>query len=271
MKNERSSARRQWLGGIMAVLLSTGGCVPGHATDAPLRMLRGPAAQMGEGTAQTYALVQGDTVVEVGVRLSENALSGLPGPHDDGAVHVHGDPSFATMLELPAGLATPYRHVYLTWNPNGHEPPGIYDVGHFDFHFFMVDNDTRLAIDPADPAYQAKAELQPAAAFVPEGYVLPAPLAFPRMGVHWVHPASPELNGQPFTHTFIYGSWDGALIFAEPMVTRAFLESKQSASADVAQPAQYAAPGSYATRYVVDWDASTREHRVALTNLVRRD
>jgi hypothetical protein len=58
------------------------------------------------------------------------------------------------------------------------------DVGHFDFQFYMVDNDVRLAIDPADRAYQAKAESQPDPAFVPEGYVLPAPLAFPRMGVH---------------------------------------------------------------------------------------
>lgn len=271
MTTETSRPRRNWLGGIISVLLATGGCVAGNATEAPERMVRGPAAQLGDGTAQTYVLLRGDTVVEVGVRVSEDALSRLPAPHDSGAVHIHGDPSFATMLELPSGLAMPYRHVYLTWNPNGHEPPGIYDVGHFDFHFYMVDNDTRLAIDPADPAYQAKAETQPAAAFVPEGYVLPAPLAFPRMGVHWVHPASPELNGQPFTHTFIYGTWDGALIFAEPMVAKTFLESKQSASMEVAQPARYATPGDYATRYVVDWDASTREHRVALTNLVRRN
>jgi hypothetical protein len=271
MNDQGSHLRRHRLGGIMAALLVSSACTTGDAAEASLRMLRGPAAPLGEGTARTYVLMRGDSVVEVGVRLTERALFRLPGPHDAGAVHIHGDPSFATMLEMPAGAATPYRHVYLTWNPNGHEPPGIYDVGHFDFHFYMVDNDVRLAIDPADPAYQAKAESQPDPAFVPEGYVLPAPLAFPRMGVHWVHPASPELNGQPFTHTFIYGTWDGALIFAEPMVTRTFLKSKQSASAHVAQPERYAAPGHYATRYVVDWDESTREHRVALTDLARRD
>jgi hypothetical protein len=269
MRHDRSRTVRQWLLAVMAAH-TFGGCAAGDATEAP-RLLLGPSAPMGAGAARAYVLVQGETVTEVGVRLTENALAGLPGPRDPGAVHIHGDPSFATLLELPAGLATPYRHVYLTWNPNGHEPPGIYDVGHFDFHFYMVDSDVRLAIDPADPDYQAKAEREPPAAFIPEGYVLPAPLAFPRMGVHWVHPASPELNGQPFTHTFIYGTWDGALIFAEPMVTKAFLESKQSASLAIAQPAQYAAPGEYATRYVIDWDPATREHRVALTNLVRRD
>ena len=48
------------------------------------------------------------------------------------------------------------------------------------------------------------------------------------MGVHWI---DPEVAGvrraRQFTQTFIYGSWNGRLIFAEPMITKALLESRR--------------------------------------------
>lgn len=51
----------------------------------------------------------------------------------------------------------------------------------------------------------------------------PAQASVPKMGLHWIDTNSPELSprNQPFTATFIIGSWDGKVIFDEPMVTRA--------------------------------------------------
>ena len=69
-------------------------------------------------------------------------------------------------------------------------------------------------------------------------------MGFPRMGLHWADAAAPEFSGQPFVKTFIYGSYDGAFIFAEPMLTKAYLESKPVATATpVKVPAQYACAG----------------------------
>jgi hypothetical protein len=90
------------------------------------------------------------------------------------------------------------------------------------------------------------------------------------MGAHWVDPTSPELNGELFTRTFLYGSWDGEMIFAEPMVTKAFLETKPDFRAAIPTPARYAVAGHYPTEYRVYWNEETKEYRVALAGLVER-
>jgi hypothetical protein len=100
--------------------------------------------------------------------------------------------------------------------------------------------------------------------------VLPEPLPFAQMGVHWVDPTSPELNGKPFTSTFIFGSWDGRLIFAEPMITKDFLESKQDFTAALPLAETYEVPGRYPTRYSMRWDAVAREYRIVLAGLTPR-
>ena len=91
------------------------------------------------------------------------------------------------------------------------------------------------------------------------------------MGTHWTDLSAPEFNGQAFTKTFIYGSWNGAFTFYEPMFTKAFLESKP-AVADVALklPSRYATPGLYPTAYKVGYDAKSKEWVIALSMLVRR-
>lgn len=222
----------------------------------------GAAVTLGKGTARTYVARVAGAPVEIGVALSEHALDGLPNEHDTHARMVHGSHTVESVLTLPAGHGTPFDHVLMNWNPGGHEPPGLYDLPHLDFHFYAISLADRLAIDPADPDYQAKAERVPAADQVPAGYILPEPLAFPQMGVHWVHPASPELNGEVFSRTFIFGSWDGRIIFAEPMVTKRFLESKPNFEAPVPTPA-IAEPGQ-PIAYKVRWDEATREYRIAL-------
>ena len=254
----------------LILLAAVAACTPSSASELSVRTLEGEAVQVGAGSARTYVQFREGSPVEVGVILSETALNKLPGAKHSGGTFVHGHTTFETVLTLPADNPTPYRHVLVNWNPGGHEPPGIYDTPHLDFHFYTIDNAQRLAIDPADPTYQAKAERQPSADLIPDGYILPAPLAFPRMGVHWVDPKSPELNGKPFTSTFIYGSWNGEIIFAEPMLTKEFLESKQNVLVSLPEPDRYGKPGYYPTSYSVRWDPATKEYRIALTGLTRR-
>jgi hypothetical protein len=72
----------------------------------------------------------------------------------------------------------------------------------------------------------------------------------PRMGVHWVNREADELNGKVFTQTFIRGSCNGQMIFYEPMVTKAFLDSKPSLSRPIA-PASCYAPAGYHLRRIM--------------------
>ena len=60
--------------------------------------------------------------------------------------------------------------------------------------------------------------------------------AVPDMGNHLIDSKSPELvtKGTIFTHTFIFGAYDGHVSFYEPMITRAYLEPARPVRADQA-------------------------------------
>jgi hypothetical protein len=239
--------------------------------DSPgLHRQYGPPVKVGAGMARAYVVLDaksGQTPVELGIALDARALDELP---------TAGEHSFD--LRLPARSPAPYRFAELDWNSQGHPPAGVYTVPHFDFHFYTVPQAVRDAIDPSDPLYAAKANNLPVGPYVPPGYVVPgvpAQLAVPHMGVHWSNVAAPELQNllgnpagyQPFTKTFIYGSWDGRFIFFEPMVTRAYLMTLPNAITPISVPALYPQPGWYPTAYRVSYDAKSKEFLVALTGL----
>jgi hypothetical protein len=230
----------------------------------------GAPVKVGNGTARTYIEMDGDTPTSIGVALTEEAMTGLQGHHEPGAVPMpDGHSMYEHLLPLPAVNPTQFKLVVLNWNPGGHEPPGIYDTPHFDFHFYTIDDVTRSTISPANPRFEQLGAMHPAPEFIAAGYVPAAP-AVPGMGLHWVDPTSPELNGKPFTRTFIYGSWDGRVIFEEPMITKAYLESKVDSTFPLPRAARYER-GYHANSYRIRWDGVRREYRVALTELEKVD
>jgi hypothetical protein len=248
---------------VLAVLFVAG---PTAAQTSEVRY--GDSVEVGSGIARTYvAHDSAGRATEIGIALSPEALSGLPEPVEGstaGAV-------FAWDLPFPEGTPAPYRFAGLDWNPLGHIPPGIYDVPHFDFHFYMISPEERDAIVPDDPEYGAKAARPVDASLLPAGYIMPPDATVPRMGSHWVDPASHEFHGQSFTSTFLYGSWDGRLVFLEPMITLAVLEGPAGFSADLTLPERVPVKGSYPAKYFVRRDDASGEIRVALTELTERD
>jgi hypothetical protein len=259
----------------------------------------GSAVRVGEGFARAYVLYDrqaGGVPVEVGVALDERAMDGLPAPNPNlhampASSHEHLD-NHVYMLSLPGDGAPPFNFIELDWNPGGHEPPGIYDEPHFDFHFYLVPPAEREAIVPSDPEFQRKADMLPPEAQRAPFYAMAAPPgapapAVPLMGVHWIDVRSPELQKmfgkpeawRPFTTTFIYGSWEGRFHFLEPMITRSYIMSKKGASNPevrdeiIAIPTlgEVGAPGYYPDSYRIAWDADAKLSRIALTNLERRD
>jgi hypothetical protein len=263
----------------------------------------GEPVRVGDGRARTYVVLDektGRTPLEIGVALDERALDGLPAPmptnmimaKSDAGPHDHSGSTIFN-LQLPQRHGTPYQFVELDWNPGGHEPAGVYDVPHFDFHFYTITREQRDAIDPVqlgDSAYLAKSgalppQNQAAPNYIPLG-APGAPLsAVPHMGVHWADLRSQELQGmfghpeldRPFTTTFLHGSWDGQFIFDEPMITRAFILGRKTvpelAQRDtvmpLARPAAARIAGLYPSAYRVTWDAQDREYHIALTALAK--
>jgi hypothetical protein len=189
-----------------------------------------------------------------------------------------------------AGYDTPAVHrqygTPLKLNSHGHEPEGVYNLPHFDFHFYTTSEEEVAGIVPTDPDFASDANDVPVGDFVPQFYSVlagpgdpPSAVAVPQMGVHWIDVRSPELQGvfgnpggfQTFTRTFIYGSWDGRLTFLEPMITRAYLLTHPEEIVPIPQPARYPQAGWYPSAYSISFDAQAREYRIALVDLSWHD
>lgn len=272
---------------FLALILLAGGCasneVPSTANN-PTRTAFGPRVPLGGGTARAF--VTEDTEgrpTTLGVVLSGAALQNPPTHsthHGEVETITEGGMTtiaFPATLALPTDMEhAPFDHISMGWNPEGHAPRGIYDRPHFDFHFYMVNEAEVNAIDPSDPAFAEKAAKAKAlvAEHIPVRYVA-TPDAIPRMGIHWVDAASAELNGQPFTTTFLYGFWDGKMVFVEPMITAAYMESVKTTAGqavrfDVSQPKTFETPGYYPTAYSIRYDSGADEYVVALEGLQQR-
>ena len=109
----------------------------------------------------------------------------------------------------------------------------------------------------------------------PSGYLPPAYVKSPageaQMGAHWMDVLSAEFNGQPFTHTFIYGSYDGKVNFLEPMVTQAFLMEGTKVHKAIRQP-QFFDPINtyYPTRYNIWKNGDQNRNYIAMDQMVLR-
>ncbi len=257
----------------------------------------GKKVKVGNGSIRTYIVTQqhlGGQPLEIGVAMTEDAMEGLPAPMAMTAEEMKkaGHANMTVyLLDLPKYNPTPYKFVQFDWNAAGHEPAGVYDLPHFDFHFYTVPVEVRNSIVPSDPRYAEKAASYPAAEFRAPFYIdaatpagaPPAAVVVPQMGMHWLDVRSPELQGmagnpagyKPFTKTFIYGSWDGQFIFDEPMITRDYIMAKRSATdpavrdeiIPVSVPARRNPAGYYPGAYRITWDAAAKEYRIALTQL----
>ncbi|WP_413577587.1 hypothetical protein ACLVWU_04230 [Bdellovibrio sp. HCB290] len=207
----------------------------------------GPPATIGAGQASSFVKMDElQVITTIGMVFSGKVLEGLPA---DANRH-----EYEYALHLPEGVtAPPFNHFTMNWNPHGHAPTEIYGVPHFDFHFYFISEHQRHGIkcDGTDNAVCMKA---PVDEYKPPFYA-PGPEGVPMMGWHWVDLRSPELNGKPFTATYIYGFYNGEMIFLEPMITLSYLQTKPNISVEVPLPKKVATPGKYPARYSLTYDS----------------
>lgn len=254
----------------------------------------GPEIPMGNGSLQSFVALKGNgTPKVIGIEFDGAALTGLPdGAPSDGTWDILNPDGtvawyccgYEHILTLPASAAaTPFEHIVVNWNNHGHVPPGIYDVPHFDFHFYMISNEERSAITapassldmcpPPGPGLppspltcenvaRALAPLSPAQS--PPDFFSPGAVE-PGMGNHMLDMFAPELNGEPFTQTWIFGTWDGVITFFEPMITTDYLQGLEgNICYDLKMPAAFAEEGYYPTRYCTFYQRGQDTYRITL-------
>jgi hypothetical protein len=226
----------------------------------------------GQGTVASYALFDaGGAPQEIGVTFSKGALDGLPPEPNrtsrcydldgNGQINETGecDGDYQIDLPFPAEVTSrgdiSFDFAMVNWNPHGH-PPEPWLPPHFDIHFYQVPKSwvTAIRLGPCGILMNCD-DFQRAIKPVPAKYVHPdhvsVEAAVGEMGNHLIDVKTPEFGDppQPFTHTWIFGAFDGHVIFHEVMATVEFMASGENLCAPIKQPEAWARAGYYPTRY----------------------
>ena len=258
--------------GVAALLTDLGVSLSAGGT-AHERTLRGAIERIGAGTVQSFVtLAPSGMPIAIGVTMSSGALEQLPPVPNTASrcFDLNGDGEHTghecigdeeRILDLPAGTPAelPFRWIQVNWNPAGHQHTP-YARPHFDFHFHTGDRDRVEAIRPGRcgelvDCGDFKIATRPVPSqYVASGYI-DVGAVVPRMGNHLLDSRSPELKDSlPFSSTFIYGAWDGELIFWEPMITLDLLRNTKESCLEIRQPHGFQRAGYYPTQYCVRQD-----------------
>ncbi len=254
--------------GVAAVLTGIGVALSAGAAGTE-RTLRGNVEKMGAGTVQSFVTRDSrGTPTAIGVTLSAGALKQLPAAPNtvsrcydlDGNGRHTGHECIGDLeriLDVPVSPSSglPFKWITVNWNAAGHPAP--YNRPHFDFHFYVVQRDVIEAITPGrcgelvDCGHFTRATRPVPAQYLPGGHINVGAVV-PRMGNHLLDSQSPEIKDSlPFTRTFIYGAYEGDLIFWEPMITLDFLTKTRDACFGISQPRGFRRAGYYPTQYCV--------------------
>lgn len=258
--------------GAAAVLTGAGlGVFGGAAGDE--RTIHGKVEKIGAGTMQSFLTTdRSGSPLALGVKMSAGTLDDLPAVPNtvsrcfdldgNGRYTLHeciGDEERILDVPVAPSAGLPFQWISVNWNPAGHHNTP-YAQAHFDFHFHTGDRALVEAIPPGRcgelvDCGQFKRATRPIPAhYLPSGYI-DVGAVVPRMGNHLLDSESPELKDSlPFTTTFIYGAYEGELIFWEPMITLDFLRKTADACLDIRQPQGFQRAGYYPTRYCVRQD-----------------
>ena len=228
---------------------------------APEKTMVGTVRNLGAGKIRSWVKTSNGKLTAIGVTFDENALKDLP------AEPPPGSEGHEYLLALPSQAGeSVFKQIGINWNPHGHVPAKIYDVGHFDFHFYAIPEDVRNGIT-ATADDNVKAYKAIPADEMPAGHIIAPESAIAKMGAHIVNTASHEFHGAAFTKTFLFGAYDGRIVFLEPMITRAYLESKPNVVAEIPLTEKLRKTGQYPTRWSIQFDEKTREYTVALEGI----
>lgn len=256
-------------------------------------VLQGEPVPVGRGHVTSFAQIAPDGAPQaIGLRFEAAALDELPAARNatsrcfdlngngaiDAGTECEGDTEARIMMprevaERPDML---FQWAMVNWQPQGHDP-APWSVPHFDIHFYMIPQAEldQIGLGPCDFFIDCEAQKR-ALMPVPPEFVHPdhvsVDVAVGQMGNHLIDSKTPELSDQgvPFTHTWIFGAYDGRIVFQEVMVTHDHLMGRQTGCQQVKQPAAWQVAGWYPTSYCIGYDAESDVHQVAMQDFVLR-
>ncbi len=285
---------RTMLAGVVIIGLLGAGCAPlGGRPEASTARTLGWRSDLGNGTVSSYAeLDNSGTPSAIGIVLSATALEGLPSGSDghhcfdrnkDGVIDpaTECNETFEFVIPLPDVVSRrsdiPFKWVMFNWNPHGHVPPGIWDIPHFDVHFYIepkITNILAIRSGACGPEFVDCHHWEVGRRPLAPNHIHPdfqMAAVVPAMGGHLFDRTDPVFKKQPFTRSWLFGAYDGNVIFYENMVTRAFLLSQPDVCDPIKSPKAVALSGFYPTVSCVRRDTKTGEYTVSLERFVFRE
>lgn len=256
----RQSRRDVLKKGVLAGTLAVGGSlvstpVMAHPKPDDHELVWGDDLDYLAGGLRTYATMDPDgELSSLGVYMDADALA------------VFDQDPLDTHLHFPEVTTHQFTFLGFHYARQGHPPEGIYNVPHFDFHFYMLPEETvqEIVTQPATysiPDAQIPTNYQRVPTVDTDDDGEPdTPIVEREMGEHLVDLGSPEFQeGGTFAHTMIYGAYDedgdgtGHISFLEPMITLDFLRNLDSeVVVDMKTPDVYHVADEYPTRYVIE-------------------
>lgn len=287
---------RQWrlLAAAMLVLgmtMTIISCSP--KVDTSARIL-GQSWSFGNGAVTAFAELTEDRAPSaIGLIYTKGALEGMPTAVSDqhhcfdrdsnGTVDQSTEcfMSHEAVIPLPDAIATrtdiPFKWVLFNWNPMGHLPPGIYDVPHFDVHFYIEPIADVFAIQdgPCGPEFVRCDQFERGKRGLPENYIHPdyknVDAVAPAMGNHLIDLTGPEFNGGKWERNWIFGTYDGKITFYEEMLTLEYLKSQPNTCNAIKSPPAVAISGFYPSKSCIRYDPSTDEYSVSMDGFEYRE
>lgn len=274
--------------------LAIAGCATDWQSAQPGGRVLGANSSVGKGMVSSYATFDNAGAPKaIGVVFPASALEALPaapsdGHHcfdrnNDGKLDLEKEctGSHEWVIPLPSDAARradiPFKWVGLNWNPHGHIPPGVYDLPHFDIHFYIepIEKIYAIGAGPCGPELARCDQFKIATRPLPSNYMHPdyknVDAVAPAMGNHLIDPTSPEFHKKRFTRTFIFGTYDGRLTFYEEMLTREYLLTRPDACFAIKSPPAVGVRGYYPTQSCIRFLAQSNEYTVSLEGFALRE
>ena len=195
-------------------------------------------------------------------------------------------------ITAPEGADQPFTYVEIDWNTEGEPrgPNGSFLSPHFDFHFYMISHDEMMTnltcvssngktCDALLTDYDQMRRFQnmPESKYIPELYRADVGSAIPVMGLHLLD-MTIDYTVEQVDHypVLIYGTYDGAVIFAEASVTLQTLQDAMAApehklSFPFRQPAAFANAIDWPGEYVIEYLPDTGGFKTGFVNFTHHE
>jgi hypothetical protein len=279
---------------LLFTALAIMGCSDDKQADVSTGRSLGANSSVGNGTVSSYAEFEKNGAPKaIGIVFQASALDGLPAAYSDehhcfdrdkdGKIDMQKECMGAHewVIPLPSEVARrsdiPFKWAGLNWNPHGHIPPKVYDLPHFDVHFYIepIEKVFAVAPGPCGPEFVRCDQFELSTKPLPPNYMHPdyknVGAVAPAMGNHLIDQTGPEFSGKKFTRTWIYGVYDGRVTFYEEMLTRDYLLSQPTACFPLKSPAAVNLRGYYPTQSCIRYHSQANEYTVSMEGFALRE